>query len=91
MSSEAADSLGDAHHPNNVPARAGHGEAMSDSPLPYRFLTGTDDREFCEKVSAALDEGYELYGSPALTSCEGRVVTGQAVIRRDLLGSEPRS
>jgi hypothetical protein len=57
---------------------------MSETPLAYRLLTGTDNREFCEKVSAALQDGYVLYGSPTLTSCDGRVVTGQAVIRKDL-------
>lgn len=64
---------------------------MSDAPLAYRFLTGTTNREFCERVSEALQDGYELYGPPALTSCDGQVVTGQAVIRRDLLTSEQRS
>lgn len=28
--------------------------------LPYRLLTGPDDRSFCEQVSAALLDGYEL-------------------------------
>ena len=36
--------------------------------LRYRLLTGPDDRTFCERVSRALDEGYELYGSPAITT-----------------------
>ncbi|MGL5828134.1 MAG: DUF1737 domain-containing protein, partial [Angustibacter sp.] len=36
-------------------------------PLPYRLLTGTDDRAFCERVSAALAEGYVLYGDPTLS------------------------
>jgi len=35
--------------------------------LRYRLLTGVDDRRFCERISAALDDGYELYGSPAAT------------------------
>jgi hypothetical protein len=53
------------------------------APLRYRLLTGTDDRAFCEKVSAALDEGYELYGSPAIAKDAAGVVTcAQAVIRR---------
>ncbi len=30
----------------------------------YRFLTGADDATFCHKVSAALNEGWKLYGSP---------------------------
>jgi hypothetical protein len=30
----------------------------------YRFLTGPDDASFCHKVSAALDRGWQLSGSP---------------------------
>jgi hypothetical protein len=40
---------------------------MSDEKLQYRLLTGKDDRNFCERVSNALKDGYELYGSPAIT------------------------
>lgn len=50
--------------------------------LPYRLLTGPDDRSFCEKVSAALLDGYELHGGPALTVQDGRVVCAQAVVLR---------
>src|SRR5450830_1751775 len=32
--------------------------------LFYRLLTGPDDRLFCERVSAALDDGYVLHGDP---------------------------
>lgn len=57
---------------------------MSDLPdrLPYRLLTGPDDRSFCEKVSAALLDGYELYGAPALAVDvdAGTVVCAQAVV-----------
>ena len=48
--------------------------------LAFRLLTGPDDRSFCEKVSAALAEGYVLYGSPALTTVDGAVVAAQAVV-----------
>jgi hypothetical protein len=48
----------------------------------YRLLTGPDDAEFCERVSDALDQGYELYGSPALTFDGRRVIAAQAVVRR---------
>ncbi|NAZ88612.1 DUF1737 domain-containing protein [Kineococcus indalonis] len=51
-----------------------------DGRLRYRLLTGTDDRAFCEKVSAALADGYVLHGSPALTFDGERVVTAQAVV-----------
>jgi hypothetical protein len=30
----------------------------------YRFLTGPDDASFCHKVTAALNAGWHLYGSP---------------------------
>ncbi len=48
--------------------------------LPYRLLTGGDDRSFCEKVSAALLDGYELHGGPAVTVRDGEVVCAQAVV-----------
>ena len=48
--------------------------------LRYRLLTGTDDRAFCEKVSAALHAGYRLHGGPAVTFDGERVVTAQAVV-----------
>lgn len=50
--------------------------------LEYRLLTGTDDRSFCERVSSALSEGYELYGSPTLAFDGSRIVTGQAIVLR---------
>lgn len=33
----------------------------------YRLLTGKDDRAFCDRVSEALEQGWRLYGSPAMT------------------------
>lgn len=47
------------------------------------MLTGGDDAAFCKKVSEALNKGWELQGSPALTfdGAAGRVVCGQAVIK----------
>lgn len=53
---------------------------MPDERLPYRLLTGTDDRAFCEKVSAAIADGYLLHGSPAVTFDGEKVVTAQAVV-----------
>ena len=55
---------------------------MTDQPerLAYRLLTGPDDRTFCEKVSAALREGYELYGGPAMAVRDGVLVCAQAVV-----------
>jgi len=54
--------------------------ARVDDRLTYRLLTGPDDRSFCERVSAALAEGYVLHGSPALTFDGQRVVAAQAVV-----------
>ncbi len=48
--------------------------------LKYRLLTGIDDRSFCEKVSLALEEGYVLYGSPAMTFNGHNIIVAQAVI-----------
>jgi hypothetical protein len=54
---------------------------MNDSQrLSYRVLTGPDDIKFCERVTQALREGYELYGSPAATFEGERVILAQAVI-----------
>ncbi len=48
--------------------------------LPYRLLTGTDTREFCEKVSTALLDGYVLHGGPAVTFDGEKMLTAQAVV-----------
>jgi len=49
----------------------------------YRFLSGPDDAEFCQRVSGALAQGYKLYGNPVLVIEEGQRIVGQAVIRTD--------
>jgi hypothetical protein len=46
----------------------------------YRLITGSSDATFDLAVSAALDEGYELHGGPALTVSAGTIVAAQAVI-----------
>lgn len=46
----------------------------------YRLLTGPDDAEFCRRVSEALEEGYVLYGSPAITFNGQHAVVAQAVV-----------
>ncbi len=48
--------------------------------LAYRLLTGSDTHEFCQRVSAALSDGYVLYGSPSMTSSGGHTVVCQAVV-----------
>lgn len=63
-----------------VPVRSLEESHMGTERLRYRLLTGTDDRAFCERVSEALADGYQLYGSPAVTFDGEKVVTAQAVI-----------
>jgi hypothetical protein len=57
-------------------------KAVPDQPTPlrYRLLTGPDDHAFCERVSDALEQGYQLYGSPALTFDGERPIVAQAVV-----------
>lgn len=52
-------------------------------PLRYRLLTGPDTDEFCHRVSAALADGYVLYGSPSLTFDGTTTYVAQAVILPD--------
>ncbi len=72
------------HGAHAAPAVA-HATAPAASELPsgkqrYRCLTGPDDASFCEKVSAALAEGYVLQGGPAVTFDGKRVIVAQAVV-----------
>ncbi|MFI5955549.1 DUF1737 domain-containing protein [Cryptosporangium sp. NPDC051539] len=48
--------------------------------LRYLLLTSPDGDDLAERVSEALDEGYELYGSPAITFASDRVLVAQAVV-----------
>ncbi|MFW6077708.1 MAG: DUF1737 domain-containing protein [Hyphomicrobiales bacterium] len=51
--------------------------------LRYRLLTGPDDRSFCERISRALDDGYELYGSPAIcVDGEHRIVAQALMLKQ---------
>ena len=52
----------------------------SEDKLSYRLITGPDTREFCERISTALAEGYVLHGSPAATFNGTSVIVAQAVI-----------
>jgi hypothetical protein len=49
----------------------------------YRFLSGEDDSAFCHKVTRALSEGWELYGSPtyAYDAVAKKMKVGQAVTK----------
>jgi hypothetical protein len=48
--------------------------------LSYRLITGPDTREFCERISTALAEGYVLHGSPAATFNGTDVIVAQAIV-----------
>lgn len=54
--------------------------ADADELLRYRVFTGPDDAEFCRRVSVALNQGYRLHGSPALTFDGSRVIVAQALV-----------
>ncbi len=49
----------------------------------YRFLTGPDDSSFCHKVTAALNKGWHIYGSPTYAfDAETKTMRcGQAVFK----------
>jgi hypothetical protein len=49
----------------------------------YRLLTGLDDAAFCHKVTAALNKGWLLHGSPTYAyDPEARLMRcGQAVFK----------
>ena len=55
----------------------------------YRFLTGPDDSTFCHKVTAALNQGWQLSGSPTY-AYDARTFSmrcGQAVVK-DVQGKD---
>lgn len=47
----------------------------------YRYLTGKDDVSFCARVTKALNDGYELYGSPTMTFNGQDVIVGQVITK----------
>ena len=55
----------------------------------YRFLTGPDDASFCHKVTAALNRGWQLHGSPsyAYDAVTKTMRGGQAVVK-EVTGKE---
>lgn len=58
-------------------------EEPAKAKLAYRLLTGPDTREFCERISAALADGYVLHGSPSITSVDGKTICAQALVLAD--------
>jgi ribonuclease HI len=73
--SDVSDSTKEARPDSNAPAR-----------LAYRVLSGEDDRVFCERVSAALAEGYQLHGGPAITWDGSKTIVAQALVDPRMLG-----
>ncbi|MER9413910.1 DUF1737 domain-containing protein [Mesorhizobium sp. M0589] len=55
----------------------------------YRFLSAPDGSTFCHKVTAALNKGWHLYGSPtyAYDKKTKSMRCGQAVVK-DIDGQE---
>jgi hypothetical protein len=49
----------------------------------YRFITGPDDAQFCHRVTAALNKGWQLHGSPAyaFNATTGVMQCGQPVVK----------
>ena len=50
--------------------------------LRYQLFTGPDTHDFSARVSAAIDEGYVLHGSPAITFDGTTTYVAQAVVLR---------
>jgi hypothetical protein len=49
----------------------------------YRFLSDDDTSAFCQKVTSALNKGWELHGAPtyAFDASRGVMRCGQAVTK----------
>ena len=49
----------------------------------YRYLTGPDDSAFCHRVTAALNNGWNLAGPATLAydAATGRVICGQPIVK----------
>jgi hypothetical protein len=66
--------------PSTSPAPSPGADGAAEERLAYRLFTGPDDRAFCERVSAALAEGYVLHGNPSATYNGINVIVAQAVV-----------
>ena len=51
----------------------------------YRFLSGADNADFCQRVSDALADGYVLYGNPVMVMDKDIRVVGQLVISPEMI------
>ena len=70
--------MSDTQSPQDV--QDGASASGADARLRYRLLTGPDTEAFCQRVSDALAEGYELHGSPAITFDGTTTYVAQAVV-----------
>jgi ribonuclease H / adenosylcobalamin/alpha-ribazole phosphatase len=67
-------------------AQTGQTNATPAPRLSYRLLTGVDTTEFCERVSEALADGYQLHGSPAIAYDGTKTIVAQALVDPRMLG-----
>ncbi len=51
----------------------------------YRFLSGADNADFCQRVSDALADGYVLYGNHVMVMDKDIRVVGQLVISPEMI------
>ena len=51
----------------------------------YRFLSGADNADFCQRVSDALADGNVLNGNPLMVMDKDIRVVGQAVILPEMI------
>lgn len=47
----------------------------------YQLLTGKDNADFNERVTELLQQGFELYGSPAVSFDGEQTVVAQALVK----------
>ena len=53
----------------------------------YRFRSGADNADFCQRVSDALAYGYVLYGNSVMVMYKDVRVVGQAVILPEMIAT----
>jgi len=56
---------------------------MSQAKEKYKLITGEDNADFCARITELLAQGYELYGSPALSFNGEHMVVAQAVVKQE--------
>ncbi len=66
--------------PASKPAKPA--KVVIDTTKRYKFLSGIDDSNFCQRLSDHLDAGYELAGSPTMVVKGSTVYVGQADVRK---------